>query len=96
MTAEDFDVAVVGAGAAGIAAARECADLGLSCAVLEARSRVGGRAHTDAASLGAPFDLGATWLHAAGANLLAPLARALGFRTADHDALSHPRPGVPF
>ncbi len=82
------DVLILGAGAAGIAAARECAALGLTCAVLEARARVGGRAHTDARSLGAPFDLGATWLHAAEANPLALLARALGLRTVNHDAVA--------
>ena len=91
MLPTDPDVLILGAGAAGIAAARECAALGLSCAVLEARGRVGGRAHTDEASLGAPFDLGATWLHAAESNPLTPLAHALGLRTVNHDAVSHRR-----
>ena len=86
MLPTDPDILVLGAGAAGIAATRECARLGLACTVLEARGRVGGRAHTDLAALGAPFDLGATWLHAAGSNPLTPLARSLGFRTLDHDA----------
>ena len=59
MSAGDLDLLVVGAGAAGIAAAREALSLGLSVRVLEARERVGGRAVTDN-SLGAPMDLGAT------------------------------------
>ncbi len=54
MTGEDFEVAVVGAGAAGIAATRALCDLGLTCIVLEASGRVGGRAYTDTASLGSP------------------------------------------
>ena len=83
----DPDVLILGAGAAGIAAARDCAALGLTCLVLEARGRVGGRAWTDTATLGAPFDLGATWLHAAARNPLTPLARERGIRLADHDAL---------
>jgi len=81
------DVAIVGAGAAGIAAARECAALGLSCLVLEAMDRIGGRAFTESARLGAPFDHGASWLHQANDNPLVPLARALGFRLVDSDAV---------
>jgi monoamine oxidase len=78
------DVLVVGAGAAGIAAARALRQAGLSCQVLEARNRPGGRAATDTVTLGAPFDLGATWLHAAGRNPLRPLAEALGMAPFDH------------
>jgi monoamine oxidase len=79
MTTAEFDVAVVGAGAAGIAAARALRDMGLHCVVLEASSRVGGRAFTDTASLGAPFDQGAVWLHDADNNPLTPLALRGGF-----------------
>ena len=79
MTGGDFDVAVVGAGAAGIAAAGALRDLGLTCVVLEASNRVGGRAFTDTASLGAPFDQGASWLHDAENNPLTPIARRQGF-----------------
>ncbi|WP_458097534.1 flavin monoamine oxidase family protein [Roseomonas sp. WA12] len=84
------DVLVVGAGAAGIAAAREALSLGLSVRVLEARGRVGGRALTDD-SLGAPMDLGATWLHAAQANPLVPLAEAAGLSLFDHDSVRSSR-----
>ncbi|GGG24857.1 amine oxidase [Caldovatus sediminis] len=85
------EVAIVGAGAAGIAAARECAALGLSCLVVEAMGRVGGRAFTEDARLGAPFDHGASWLHLADANPLVPLARALGLRLVDSDAVRERR-----
>jgi monoamine oxidase len=79
MTGGDFDVAVVGAGAAGIAAARALRGLGLTCVVLEASGRVGGRAFTDTESLGEPFDQGAAWLHDADNNPLAPIALRQGF-----------------
>ena len=75
----DIDVVVVGAGAAGIAAARRLAALGRRCLLLEAGARVGGRAFTDTAALGAPFDHGASWLHVAEHNPLTPIARQLGF-----------------
>ncbi len=64
------DVAVVGAGAAGIAAARSLQAAGISHIVLEAAGRIGGRALTDH-SLGYPVDLGCTWLHSADRNPLA-------------------------
>lgn len=83
----DADLLVIGAGAAGIAAARTAIAAGRSVRVLEARSRIGGRAFTDATTLGTPFDLGATWLHAAERNPLVPLAREGGITLADSDAL---------
>lgn len=79
MTPEDVDVAVVGAGAAGIAAALALRDAGLRCVVLEASGRLGGRAFTDAESLGATFDQGAAWLHDADNNPLTPIALRQGF-----------------
>ena len=69
------DVAVVGAGAAGIAAARALARAGQRVLVLEARSRPGGRAWTRELA-GTGIDLGAHWLHSVRANPLMPLARA--------------------
>ena len=82
----DPEVLIIGAGAAGIAAARALRAAGRSCLVLEARTRPGGRAATDSTTLGAPFDLGATWLHAADRNPLRPLAEALGIRIEDDGA----------
>ena len=58
---EEFDVVVVGAGIAGLTAARELVAARKKVLVLEARERIGGRAVTDT-GLGAPFDLGAAWL----------------------------------
>jgi monoamine oxidase len=82
----DCDILVIGAGVAGIAAARAAIAAGRSVRVLEARDRIGGRALTDT-SLGLPFDLGATWLHDAAHNPLEDLARGLGIALADSDAL---------
>lgn len=75
--ADDVDVAIVGAGAAGIAAARLCVAEGLTVAVFEARNRVGGRAVTVRLG-GHPVDLGAHWLHAGGVNPLVRLGRDRG------------------
>ena len=71
------DVLVLGAGAAGIAAARQLMAQGLSVAVLEARARVGGRAVTTMLR-GHPIDLGAHWLHAGPVNPLVALGQARG------------------
>lgn len=72
------DVAIIGAGAAGIAAARRLRALGFDCRVLEARQRVGGRAWTETDSLGVPLDRGCAWLHDADHNPLRPFAEAAG------------------
>jgi monoamine oxidase len=82
----DADILVIGAGAAGIAAARAALAAGRRVRVLEARPHIGGRALTDT-SLGLPFDLGATWLHDAENNPLTALASGLGVPLADSDAL---------
>jgi monoamine oxidase len=59
-----FDVIVLGAGAAGLAAARELAQAGRSVLVLEARERVGGRCWTRRmAGLEIPVELGAEFIH---------------------------------
>lgn len=71
------DVVVIGAGAAGIAAARRLLAAGLSIVVLEARPRIGGRAVTRRLR-GHPVDLGAHWLHAGPINPLVRLGRERG------------------
>ncbi len=73
------DVAVIGAGAAGIAAARLLKAAGLRVIVLEARDRVGGRAWTDPSSVGVAWDRGCARLHATAANPWVAYARANGF-----------------
>ena len=74
VTAAGVDtVAVIGAGAAGLAAAQVLADEGHAVTVVEARDRIGGRVHTDR-SLGVPLDLGASWIHGVTDNPLTEIA----------------------
>src|SRR5260221_7659980 len=75
----EVDVAIIGAGAAGLGAAHALKDSGLSFIVLEARDRVGGRAHTIQAAPGIIFDLGCRWLHSADQNSFVEIAQALDF-----------------
>ena len=74
-----IDVAIIGAGAAGLGAADALKDSGLSVVMLEARDRVGGRAHTIVPAPGIVFDLGCGWLHSADRNSFVPIAGRLGF-----------------
>jgi len=71
----DVDVAIIGAGAAGLAAARRVAAAGRRYVLIEAGNRIGGRCVTDARSFGAPFDLGAHWIRQADNN---PVVKAAG------------------
>ncbi|MFZ1217334.1 MAG: FAD-dependent oxidoreductase, partial [Pseudolabrys sp.] len=59
----DFETVVIGGGAAGIAAARRLHKAGVKCLIIEARSRLGGRAWTFAGPSGVGLDLGCGWLH---------------------------------
>jgi monoamine oxidase len=75
----EVDVAIVGGGAAGLGAARALEGSGLSVVVLEARDRLGGRAHTVLAAPDITFDLGCGWLHSADENSFVAIAGQLGF-----------------
>jgi len=79
-SAADIDVVVIGAGAAGIAAAQALRAAGRQAVVLEARDRIGGRAFTDA-SLGPAYDAGAMFIHWAERNPWVQIARDLGVET---------------
>ncbi len=76
----DYDVAIVGAGVAGLAAAAVVRDAGKRAVLLEVSGRSGGRARTDypAALGGVWFDMGAVWFHDAEHNPLTGIARAAG------------------
>jgi monoamine oxidase len=80
LTRTMLDVVIVGAGAAGIAAARRCSELRLDYRLLEAKPFPGGRALTDNATFGVPVDLGCHWFHSPASNPLKPLADVLGVR----------------
>ena len=73
------DVAIVGAGAAGLGAAHALKRSGLTTIVLEARDRVGGRGHTIMAAPDVVFDLGCGWLHSADKNSFVEIAEHLDF-----------------
>ena len=75
----DVDVVIVGAGAAGIGAAKTLAQRGHSFKVVEASHRVGGRAYSEETAPGEPFDLGCHWLHSASINPFREIAQQLGF-----------------
>ena len=67
---------VIGAGLAGLAAARALAESGIEVVVLEARDRIGGRVWTEDR-----IDLGAHWIHGTEGNPITNLARELGVPT---------------
>jgi len=72
----DVDVVVIGAGIAGLAAARWLVDQGYEVVVLEAAGNIGGRLRTDW-SLGPPFEVGAGWIHSPDGNPVSALAEAV-------------------
>ncbi len=72
------DVAIIGAGAAGIGAARRLVAAGLAPLLLEALDRPGGRAWTVQAA-GVPLDLGCGYLHSADQNPWTRIAEETGF-----------------
>ena len=79
------DVVVVGAGIAGITAARTLRQAGVEVAVLEARNRIGGRAYTESKTFGVPYDHGCAWLHSANVNPLTKLVKDAGFEIEDEE-----------
>ena len=74
----EADIVVIGAGAAGIAAARRIVAANRKVLVIEASDRIGGRCLTDTATFDMPFDRGARWLHSPDTNPMIRLARGAG------------------
>jgi monoamine oxidase len=72
------DVAIIGAGAAGVAAARAFAATKRSFALIEASDHIGGRCVTDMQTFGVAYDRGAHWIHMPEINPLAKLAPEAG------------------
>lgn len=90
----EIDVAVIGAGAAGVAAGRRLQSAKSDFIVLEARARVGGRAWTMEAG-GFPLDLGCGWLHSADCNPWTKIAEAEGL-TVDRSPPPWERPALEY
>jgi monoamine oxidase len=74
----EADIVVIGAGAAGIAAARRIIATNRKVIVVEATDRIGGRCQTDSATFDVPFDRGARWMHNPDTNPIIRLARNVG------------------
>ncbi|MGA2053265.1 MAG: NAD(P)/FAD-dependent oxidoreductase [Opitutales bacterium] len=83
VTSASLDVVVIGAGLAGITAAKQLKEHGKRVVVLEARPRIGGRLNTVRDWGGPPVDVGATWIHDYVDNPIYPLAQSLGLKTVD-------------
>ena len=74
----EADIVVIGAGAAGIAAARRIQAANRKVIVVEATGQIGGRCITDTATFEVPFDRGARWMHNPDTNPMIRLARNAG------------------
>src|SRR5437879_6031096 len=74
----EADIVVIGAGAAGIAAARRILAANRRVIVVEAAGQIGGRCLTDTATFEVPFDRGARWMHNPDTNPMIRLARNAG------------------
>ncbi len=81
-------VVVIGAGFAGLAAAKRLMDAGHHVTVLEARDRIGGRVRTVSLADDVTAELGANWLQQGERNSLLPLASELGLGFVDTDFTS--------
>jgi monoamine oxidase len=74
----EIDVIIIGAGAAGLSAAKELMKQGLSYTVVEGSHRIGGRAYSEEIAPGVWFDLGCSYLHQGEVNPFGPIADELG------------------
>ena len=81
--ATDIDVIIIGAGVAGLNAARTLMTHGVSFVVVEAGHRIGGRAYSEQLANGSWFDLGCSYLHEGEINPIVPLAHEMGIALGD-------------
>ena len=82
----ETDVIIIGAGAAGLCAAKELTRLGVSHVVVEGTHRIGGRAYSEEIAPGVWFDLGCSYLHDGEMNPFGPIADKLGVALARDQA----------
>lgn len=82
----ECDVVIVGAGAAGLSAAKELTRLGVSHRLIEGAHRIGGRAYSEEIGPGEWFDLGCAWLVGAETNPFTSIARELGLALSQNSA----------
>jgi len=94
MTKSETEVAIIGGGAAGIAAGRRLRQAGIDCLLIEARPRLGGRAWTVSDASGCALDIGCGWLHSADRNPWVAVAEAQG-RTIDRTPPPWSKPPLP-
>ena len=80
------DVVIVGAGIAGLTAAKTLMAAGKSVAVVEAAGRIGGRAYTESQTFGVPFDHGCSWINAGDINPFKWIAKQNGFTLHNHSS----------
>lgn len=79
----DTDIIIIGAGTAGLSAAKTLAAQNIPFVVLEASHRIGGRAYSEAFAGGGWFDLGCSYMHEGEINPLVEIAAALGIALGD-------------
>ena len=89
----DIDVIILGAGMAGLVAARALAERGLRVCILEARQRVGGRVVSQKVEGGGTVELGAEFVHGRAPELWA-LIDEVGARTVERDGQCCANSGV--
>lgn len=78
------DVVVIGAGSAGLSAARALIAAGRSVVVVEAADRIGGRAYTESHTFGVAFDHGCSWVMGPSNLPYVKMARDWGFELLSH------------
>lgn len=91
---KDFDTVIIGAGVAGLTAARLLVQAGQRVVVLEARDRIGGRTWTERSD-GLISDRGASWVHGIDNNPLAGVVGAFGLPTVEFTVGSYQADGRP-
>ena len=94
--AAEVDVVIIGAGAAGIAAARRIAAAGRKFVLIEASDHIGGRCITETRTFGVPYDRGAHWIHVPDFNPVTKLTarRGLEVYPAPAESESADRPAL--